>query len=164
MSCFAVSPVVSAPVKRWLGLAGLMAAALLAAPPSLAQSGATAPAHQTRAERRAETVEHRIAALHAALKITAEEEPAWQAVAQTMRDNAAALNKLGTEAAAQPRKGMTALEDMQTYARYAQAHADGAKALIASFTALYDMMPDDQKKLADQVFQSNRRRQGTAAG
>jgi hypothetical protein len=164
MSCFAVSPFTSAPVKRWLGIAALMAAAMTAAPPSFAQVGASAPAHQTRAERRAETVEQRIAALHAALKITASEEPAWQAVAQTMRDNAAALDKLGAEAAARPRKGMTALEDMQTYARYAQAHADGAKALIASFTALYDMMPDDQKKLADQVFQSNRRRPGTLAG
>jgi hypothetical protein len=162
MSCFAVSPFPSAPVKRSLAVAGLMAAALLvAAPPSFAQA---APAHQTRTERRAETVEQHIAALHAALKITPAEEPAWQAVAQTMRDNAAALDKLAGETAEQSRKGVTALEDVQTYARYAQAHADGAKSLVTSFTALYDMMPDEQKKLADQVFQSNRRRQGALPG
>jgi hypothetical protein len=164
MSCFAVSPFRSAPVKRSLAVAGLIAATALAAPPSFAQAGATAPAHQTRTERRAETVEQRITSLHATLKITAAEEPAWQAVAQTMRDNAAALDKLTAETAEQTRKEMSALEDMQTYARYAQAHADGAKALIASFTALYDIMPDEQKKLADRVFQSNRRRQRTLAG
>nr|WP_294548619.1 Spy/CpxP family protein refolding chaperone [uncultured Rhodopila sp.] len=164
MSCFAVSPFMSAPVKRSLAVAGLIAAAVLAAPPAFAQAAAPDPAHQTRTERRAETVEQRIAALHAGLKITPAEEPAWQAVAQTMRDNAAALDKLAGETAGQSRKGMTALEDMQTYARYAQAHADGAKALIASFAALYDMMPDEQKKLADRLFQSNRRRQGAVGG
>jgi hypothetical protein len=154
----------SAPVKRSLAFAGLLTAAVLTAPPSFAQTGAPAPAHQTRTERRAEMVEQRIAALHSALKITPAEDPAWQAVAQTMRDNAAALDKLAAETAEQSRKGLTALDDMQTYARYAQAHADGAKALVASFTALYDMMPDEQKKLADRVFQSNRRRQGTVPG
>lgn len=164
MSCFAVSPFMSAPVKRSLACAGFLAAGLLAAPPAIAQTEPETPAHQARSSRRAETVEQRIAALHTALKITPAEEPAWQAVAQTMRDNATALDKLGAGTAEQARKGMTALEDMQTYARFAQAHADGAKALIKSFTALYDMMPDEQKKLADKVFQGARRRQGPLPG
>ncbi len=78
-----------------------------------------------------------------------------------MRDNAAALDKLAAEAAAQSRKGMTALEDMQTLCPLRAGARRRGEALVASFTALYDMMPDEQKKLADQVFQRNRRRQGT---
>ena len=148
---------VSAPARRSLAVAGVMAAALLAAPPSFAQAGAPAPPHQTPAERRAETVEQRIAALHAALKITPAEEPAWEAVAQTMRENAAAMGKLVADTAARIRQGLTAVEDIQSYQQLAQAQADELKRLLASFTSLYEGMPDEQKKLADHVFRNARR-------
>ncbi len=140
-----------------MAIAGLMAAAVLAAPPSFAQTAASAPAHQTRAERRAETVEQRIAALHAALKITPAQEPAWEAVAQTMRENAAAIGKLASDSAARTRQGMTAIDDIQSYQQLAQAQADELKRLQAAFTTLYEGMPDEQKKLADRVFRTARR-------
>ena len=146
-------------VKRSATLAALMSAVMLAGPfaSARAQTAADAPAHHTGAARHVETVEQRIASLHAALKITPAEESDWQAVAQTMRDNAAAMRKLEADDASQARQGMTAIEDLQAYAQFAQAHVDGMKSLLASFTTLYNSMPDQQKKVADQVFQNARR-------
>ena len=43
---------------------------------------------------------------------------------------------------------MTAPEDLKPYQKFAQAHVDGLKNLIASFDGLYAAMPDAQKKIA----------------
>lgn len=136
-----------------------LTAALLAAPltPTWAQSTAKIPPSQTQGTNRTETVNQRIAQLHSELKITAVEEPDWQAVAQTMRANAAAIQKLAEEKGKQ--QHVTALEDLQTYADFAQAHVDGLKKLVVSFETLYNAMPDQQRKLADQVFENARRRE-----
>jgi hypothetical protein len=160
----------TAPARaRSFGAAALIGASLLAAPlaPALAQ-GTTAPgassqsgtkmsARDTRAAARAETVEQRIATLHAELKITPAEESNWNAVAQAMRDNAQAMEKLVSDKASQT--NMTAVEDLQTYQQFAQARVDGLKTLESSFQTLYNSMPDQQKKLADQVFQNSRHQQ-----
>ena len=50
---------------------------------------------------------------------------------------------------------MTALDDLMTYQKFAQAHVEGLKKLIAAFSTLYQSMPDAQKKIADQVFQNS---------
>jgi periplasmic protein CpxP/Spy len=47
---------------------------------------------------------------------------------------------------------MSAVEDLKTYQKFAQAHVDGLKNLISAFGTLYDAMPDAQKKIADKVF------------
>ncbi len=47
---------------------------------------------------------------------------------------------------------MTALEDLNSYQKFAQAHVDGLKNLIASFKTLYSAMPEAQRKVADDVF------------
>jgi periplasmic protein CpxP/Spy len=47
---------------------------------------------------------------------------------------------------------MTAIQDLQNYQQFAQAHVDGLKNLISAFSTLYNAMPDAQKKVADQVF------------
>src|SRR5579862_4691902 len=44
-----------------------------------------------------ETVEQRITNLHAALKITSDEDTKWNAVAQSMRENASNMDKLIAE-------------------------------------------------------------------
>ena len=103
-----------------------------------------------------ETVEQRIASLHASLKITQAEESKWTPVAQSMRENAAAMDKLVAESRTTPPQNMTAVDDLKTYRKFAEAHAEGLKNLISSFETLYDAMPDPQKKVADQVFQSSR--------
>ena len=81
------------PNRRSLTVATLLGAVALAGPPApaRAETPTQPPAAHGRAARHAETVEQRIASLHAALKITPDEEGNWQAVAQTIRDNAATL-------------------------------------------------------------------------
>jgi hypothetical protein len=105
---------------------------------------------------KSETVDQRITNLHEALKITPAEDSKWNAVAQAMRENAEAMDKLATEARAKPPRDLTALEDLKMYQRFAEAHVTGLRKLIASFSALYTAMPEAQKKTADQVFAASR--------
>jgi protein CpxP len=149
-----------APIRRSLAFTALLGAFVTAGP--LAPARAETPAQPSAPH--AETVEQRIAGPHTALKITPEEEPAWQAVAQAIRDNAATLQKLAADKAAQMRQDVTAVEDLQTYLQFAQAHVDGLKNLIAAFQTLYASMPDQQKKLADGVFRTYRQRHGARLG
>ncbi len=90
------------------------------------------------------------------LKITPAEESLWNAVAQAMRENAAAMDKLVAETRTTPPQNMTAVADLQTYQKFAQTHVDGLKNLIPAFEKLYAAMPDAQKKAADEVFRSSR--------
>jgi len=139
-------------------LAALMATAIIASPLSTVWAADTAPQSQAGAAATAatkgETVEQRIASLHTSLKITQAEESKWAPVAQSMRENAAAMDKLVAESRTTPPQNMTAVDDLKTYQKFAEAHAEGLKNLISSFNALYEAMPDAQKKVADQVFQS----------
>ncbi len=143
----------------------LLGTAMLASPLNMAQaqSAGTDPtmvqaqptSHWARtAHHRHETVEQRIASLHKALQITPGEEADWIAVAQAMRDNAAAMQKLVSDDAARDPETQTAVVELQTYQQFAQAHVDGLKNLISSFDNLYNSMPDTQKKVADAVFRS----------
>jgi transcriptional regulator len=145
----------------------LLGAALLVASPfaaALAQSNSKMASHAMKADQHEETVEQRIDTLHTELKITADEQPEWDAVAKTMRDNAAAMEKLADEKAADSEKGMTAVQDLQTYAEFAQAHVDHLKQLTAAFESLYDKMPQAQKKVADEVFERSRKQNDASQG
>ncbi|HUC62985.1 MAG TPA: Spy/CpxP family protein refolding chaperone [Alphaproteobacteria bacterium] len=104
-------------------------------------------------------VEARINELKARLKITADEEALWNDVAQTMRDNAKTVEDLSRQRYKEART-MTAVEDLQSFQTITQAHADGLKKLVAAFGALYNAMPDAQKKNADAVFRSFEHRPG----
>lgn len=101
-----------------------------------------------------ETVDERIGDLHKSLKITGDEESNWAGVAQVMRDNDAALKVLVTARTAENRAKVSAVEDLKMYEKFAQAHVDGLKNLIGAFETLYATMPDQQKVIADGVFQS----------
>jgi hypothetical protein len=101
-----------------------------------------------------ETVEQRIASLHEALKITPAQEPKWQAVAKAMRENAAAMDKLMAESQAMDPEKMTAVQNLANYQKFARAQVAGLKNLTDDFRALYQAMPPDQKKVADQVFRT----------
>jgi hypothetical protein len=103
---------------------------------------------------KSETVEQRITSLHTTLGITPAEDAKWNDVAQAMRENAAATQKLVAERTTTAPQGMTAVDDLKGYEKFAQAHVDGLKNLTASFETLYAAMPDPQKKVADRVFQS----------
>ena len=111
------------------------------------------PAAAAATSSKPETVEQRITALKAALKITPDQESKWDGVAKAMRENAAAMDKL-----VQEKKGkmanMNAVDDLKTYQEFSQANLDGLKNLTSAFKTLYDAMPADQKKNADGVFDS----------
>ena len=98
-----------------------------------------------------ERVETRIQTLHDKLKITPDQESEWNDVAQAMRDNESNISD-AIQARHANATSMTAVEDLESYQKIAQAHADGTGKVISAFSTLYDDMSDDQKKNADQVF------------
>jgi periplasmic protein CpxP/Spy len=101
--------------------------------------------------KRDSAVEHHITELHAKLKITPAEEPQWKEVAETMRENAKDLD-LAIDKRVAAISSATAIDDLNSYAEIAQAHANGVKKLAVAFSSLYSAMSDDQKKLADETF------------
>ena len=159
-----------APLARSVAIAALMGATMLALPLTAARGDTVAsaviqlaqaaapqsPAGAATTETKGETVEQRITNLHASLKITADQEATWNTVAQAMRENASAMDKLVATTRTTPPQNMTAVADLQTYQKFAQTHVDGLKNLIPSFTKLYAAMPDAQKKIADEVFKSTK--------
>ena len=166
MSSFIHPIAVSAPIVRSIAIAALMGATMLATPLSAARAeqAAAVPQNQAAAgatETKGETVEQRITNLHAALKITPEQGTQWNAVAQAMRENATSMDKLVATARTTAPQNMSAVDDLRSYQKFAQAHVDGLKNLTSSFEKLYAVMPDAQKKVADGVFSTSR--SGTAA-
>ena len=148
------------PLTRSLAIASLTGAALLAGSSVMAQTATTPdgkttpPAAAAATSSKPETVEQRITQLKAALKITPDQESKWNSVAQAMRENAASMEKLVASKRAIAPASMTAVDDLKTYQEFTQARLDGLKNLTSSFKSLYDSMPADQKKNADQVFRS----------
>jgi hypothetical protein len=165
--------------KRSFAVAALLGATMLTAPLTSARADtvsiaafqlaqAAAPAPQTQAgaaatSTKGESVEQRIATLHTALKITSDEDAKWNAVAQAMRENASAMDKLIVENRTTAPQSMSAVDDLKMYQKFSQAHVDGLKNLISSFSTLYSAMPDAQKKVADGVFASSHQTQTAAA-
>ena len=147
-----------APLARSFAIASLTGAALIAGSlgPVSAQAPdcKTPPAAAAATSNKPETVEQRITQLKTALKITPDQDAKWTAVAQSMRDNASAMEKLVATKRAIPPEQTTAVDDLKTYQEFTQARLDGLKNLTSSFKSLYDSMPADQKKNADQVFRS----------
>jgi len=141
-------------LRRPLAVAALAGLSLLAAAPALAAPEPGAAPQTAPHRMKTETVEDRIADLHRSLKITADEESNWTGVAQVMRDNDAALKVLVAARTDENRAKVSAVEDLKMYEKFAQAHVDGLKNLIAAFETLYATMPDQQKAVADGVFQA----------
>ncbi len=98
-------------------------------------------------------MEAHIRSLHARLHITAAQEPQWEQVAATMRENAETIDRMVRERNAKLRT-MTAVENLKTYADIADAHGDGLKKLVPAFDNLYQVMSPAQKKDADAVFRA----------
>ena len=159
----------SAPFARSVAIAALMGATMLASPLTAARADTATnaaiqlaqaatpqnPAAAGATETKGETVEQRIKDLHAALKITPDQdlkERGGAGYARKCRRHGQANGGNRTT----PPQNMTAVEDLKMYQKFAQAHVDGLKNLISSFDKLYAAMPDAQKKIADQVFSSSR--------
>ena len=175
MPSFVRRAAVPVPVSRSLAFAALLAAPLMVSPLALtgahAQTSTTTPpsatssapgtgkmtsAPGTSTSSRGESVDQRISSLHRELKITPAQESDWNAVASAMRDNANNMQQLVQQTHGQNTQQTTALDDLDTYQKFAQAHADGVKNLIGPFTTLYNAMTPTQQKNADQVFNNFR--------
>lgn len=141
-----------APRPARMALAVFMALA----PMVVAATDPAPGAHEDRAELR-------ITDIHEKLKIASVQEPLWTQVATAMRDNAKTMDKL-TQARVDSAKKMTALEDLKSYAEISDAHADGIKHLLPSFTKLYEAMSESQKAEADQLFRGGSEGHGHGHG
>ena len=130
-------------------LSAVLVAASLTAVPAFAQ----APAGSGRNN----GLETRISELHQKLQITPEQEAKWKAVAKVMHSNAEASRAL-VEEKRKDEATMSAVADLNAYADIAEAHAKHVRKLAKVFAELYDTMSDDQKKVADQVFQEHKRK------
>ena len=145
---------------RSIATATLVATIAFAGPAFAASSGTR---HVTAQSRRAaaDDVETRIKTLHAELHITPAQEPAWNNVAQVMRENA---NRMKDLRAKTHQPAATAVEQLNSYAEVVDAHSDGVHKFIPAFQTLYDSMSDAQKKTADSVLRTRvkeaARRQG----
>jgi periplasmic protein CpxP/Spy len=102
------------------------------------------------AKRDAEAERH-IRELRVSLKITPAEESQWNQVAATMRENAKDLDRAIDKRDATVASA-TAIDNLNSYADIAQAHANNVKKLASAFSGLYSAMSEDQRKVADAVF------------
>ena len=109
-----------------------------------------------------ERVERRIKELHAQLRITPAQQPQWDQFAEVMRENAREMDQ-AFQQRAQLFETMNAVQNMQSYERIAEEHAQRLQKLVPAFENLYNAMPDQQKRLADQVFRANAERRAQQA-
>jgi hypothetical protein len=162
-------------------LSALVVAGSLCAAPTLADTGAgaagtfaladaatpeatPASSHSTATPRSQEDrVETRIKELHQKLKITAAQESQWNSFAEVMRDNAQTVDAVLKERS-ENIHAMSAMDDLRSYQKLADAHADGLKKLVPAFETLYNSMSEDQKKTADIVFAEHEKRPQRASG
>jgi len=122
------------------------------APPAAAASPMAG--HPVAGKNAEERVEHRITEMHAQLRITPAERQQWDQFAESMRENARDMDQIVMQRAQQV-QSMNAVQNMQSYEQLAKAHAQHVEKLVTAFKTLYDTMPDQQKRVADQVFREN---------
>lgn len=144
----------AAPAAVALALA--LGGAGLATEAALAQAAAPAPQAQSQAPEHhrfdpARHIDGRIAYLKAELKITAAQEPAFDRVAQAMRENAQDKAKLFQQHRADRDKTLNAVERLEARQRFAAMHAQHSERFLAAFKPLYASLSDAQKQAADEL-------------
>jgi len=159
MRLIPLSGVASVAVAALLYLPAAMAqppqtAAVQATPPPPAAAASPMAGHPVPGKTAEERVERRIKELHTQLQITPAEEPQWNEFAQVMRENARDMDQAFMQRA-QLYPTMNAVQNMQSYEQISEQHAQRVQKLVPAFQKLYDAMPDQQKRLADQVFRAN---------
>lgn len=154
----------------WRGMAGALGLGLIlstggafaqssAPAPAATSAGSTTAAPAMKAESSGAAseqhgIEGLIAHLHDTLKITPQQESAWQAVANVMRENAEELTRLAKKRSEQA-KTATAVDDLKSYVEISEAHARGTKKLLPAFETLYQDMSPEQRHLADEEFRGH---------
>jgi len=141
-----------------LALAALVAGTAGASFPTIrdamAQATTTAPQAQQSEHHRFDPTRHiegRIAFLKAELKITDAQAPQFDKVAQAMRDSAKERAQAFAQFRGDRDKPQTAIERLETRARFEQMRSQEGERFLAAFRPLYQSLSDDQKKSADEL-------------
>jgi len=92
----------------------------------------------------------RIKYLHDRLRITEEQEPLWNPVAQAIRESAEVLAALRREQFRAATNG-SAPDLLHSYETLGDAQLDSLRKIIATFDPLYAALSDSQKKIVDAV-------------
>ena len=122
------------------------------APPQAAPSSRPGPRASSEATT-TERVQRRIDQLRTELQITPAQDAQWSQFAQVMQENAQNMHEALEQRGAQF-NSMNAAQDMQSYARLAQVHAEDMQRLSTAFQTLYDAMSPAQQQNADAVFRN----------
>ncbi len=122
--------------------------------PSSGGGQAATPAKPDRTRNAEAGVEDKIADLRAKLEITAAQQGPWEQFAQVMRDNAQSIDQ-AFQQRMKSMPGMTAIENLQSYADLVAEHAKEVQKLVPAFQPVYDTFSDNQKRRADDVFRTN---------
>ena len=97
-------------------------------------------------------VEGRIAFLRTELKITDTQSAAWNAFADTLRNNAKSLGEVRATMMSQAGTAPQSLVDRLTLQeKWLAARLEGTRAMKSALTNLAGTLSDDQKKTADQL-------------
>jgi hypothetical protein len=133
-------------------IVGVADAQMTNAPPN-EPGGAQATTSRKSGEEASEerNVNDHIKQLHNELHITAAEEPQWSGVAETMRENARAIDR-AIDRRDSTINTATAVDNLESYADVVQTHAAAVKRLADIFAPLYSEMSESQKKMADEIF------------
>ena len=86
------------------------------------------------------------------LKITPAQEKLWENLQQVMREDAKEMDAL-TADRAEKTKTMNAVERMKFHSQLTETRLNQIKKFIPPFEELYASMSDEQKKIADTVFE-----------
>ncbi|HWG78324.1 MAG TPA: Spy/CpxP family protein refolding chaperone, partial [Stellaceae bacterium] len=96
-------------------------------------------------------IDGRIAYLKAELKITPQQEPQFDRVAQAMRDNATAKDQAIEKLRADRGQPKNAVERLELRQQLAAERAQQSQRFLDAFKPLYASLSADQKKAADET-------------
>ena len=138
--------------------AALAGTAGLSTLPALAQTAQPQAQDQAREHKghhrefsAARHIDGRIAYLKAELKITPQQEPQFDRVAQAMRDNAAAKDQAMQKMRGDRDQPKNAVERLELRQQLAAERAQDSQRFLDAFKPLYASLSDDQKKAADDM-------------
>jgi hypothetical protein len=148
------APAASAPAAASPAAASTTTPAEVPAPASTSGAPSTTAATDQGHHHGGQALNKYLTTLHEDLKITPSEDSQWTAFADAMRDNAAALGQ-AYRTRREQLPTMDATQDLNSFIQVEQLRLDGLKKSADAFSALYAVMPPDQKKVADGVFLSD---------
>ena len=135
------------------GLSTLPALDAAAQTQTAPQAPDQAPEHQGhhREFSAARHIDGRIAYLKAELKITPQQEPQFDRVAQAMRDNATARDQAIQQWRANRDQPKSAIERLELRQQVAAERAQQSQRFLDAFKPLYASLSDHQNKAADEM-------------